>query len=83
MGASLLAVAKSIYLSQVLEGVEGCPEKRKLFELTANLVKSQTALDLIMNTRKVNINMTKNCEKSQVRRKIVKLPIFRNFRKFC
>ena len=28
------------------------------------------------------INMTKNCEKSQLTRKIVKLAIFRNFRKF-
>ena len=29
------------------------------------------------------IDMTKNFEKSQVTRKIVKLAIFRNFRKFC
>ena len=29
------------------------------------------------------INMTKNCEKSQVTQKIVRLTIFRNFRKFC
>ena len=29
------------------------------------------------------INMTKNCEKSQVTRNIVKLASFRNFRKFC
>ena len=29
------------------------------------------------------INMTKNCEKSQVTQKIVRLAIFRNFRKFC
>lgn len=35
---------------------------------------------MIVNTRKVNINMTKNREKSQVTRKIVKLAIFSNFR---
>ena len=29
------------------------------------------------------INMTKNCEKSQVTQKIVRLTIFRNFCKLC
>ena len=29
------------------------------------------------------INMTKNCDKLRVTRKIVKLAVFRNFRKFC
>ena len=58
--------------------------KKKIFGPTANLVKSAIGLDLSDHEHeKGNINVTKNCEKSQVTLKIVRLANFRNFRKFC
>ena len=61
--------------------------KRRLFVLIANnLVKSANGFVLSDHEQEKSelINVTKNCEKSQVTRKIVRLAIFRNFRrKFC
>ena len=53
------------------------PSNLRFFAIFANFVKSATRSGLVI------INMTKNCEKSQLTKKIVRLAIFRNFRKFC
>ena len=51
----------------------------------ANLVKPASGFVLSDHEHEKSelINMTKNSDKSRVTRKIVKLAIFRNFRKFC